>query len=238
MRIKKKINKNTSYNNKCLGCNVCCRDDNFIPISPVDLYRLTKFTELSGKETLETYCSIAIHKRTGLPIAILKKKVGGQCVFKSGVLCLLGENKPETCLLHPLKKIHSELEEPQYMYKNIDCEIANRKIDTISTVERTLQNKEGIDIAELTYNWGKQLHLLAYEVIGDYKNLQKTLHPSFRDDVQYKLAQTLYDIGRTSNLSKQMNNNYKKARKLLHNVRKMSSNNLTNKKTLPIGKWK
>jgi Fe-S-cluster containining protein len=87
------VNRNSQFSYVCNSCGFCCHDK-VITLSPYDLMRLARASDLSTRETIER-----LTIRRG---SILKFTDDGACVALEGSRCSVHRGRPLACRLYPL----------------------------------------------------------------------------------------------------------------------------------------
>ena len=99
----KVLHSETTYINKCGNCNICCKSEEEIYLSVIDILRISEYTNVSIEHLCNDYLAIQEHRDLEIPLLAIKKE-NGVCKFKGGAICVLKEYKPEQCFIHPLRR--------------------------------------------------------------------------------------------------------------------------------------
>lgn len=151
-----KLTKKDSFEFGCNQCGECCRNrdnENAIMLTPLDVYKISKYLNITTVEFIEKYCYGYCGDNSKFPIVILKTKVyRGVCVFSKGK-CSIHPVKPAVCALFPLGRMtigkDSEL---TYFMQKTSC--GNK---TKYTVEEWLSEFNMLEDEKITVIWQKKL---------------------------------------------------------------------------------
>lgn len=124
----KKLSLSDTFSFTCKSCGKCCcnRDaTNPIMIKPSEVYRLSKYLNISTTLLLERYCQNNLGSNSNVPIVHLKSKTEkDMCIFFNKNRCRVYSVKPTVCSLYPLGKIYApeSLEAPKFFFQELDCQ--------------------------------------------------------------------------------------------------------------------
>lgn len=102
----------------CKACGKCCRDK-VIMLNPYDIFKLTKYLNISQAEFASKYCGFYIGRDSNLPIVYIDFK-GGPCPFLVNKRCSVHEVKPFVCASYPLGRGISE-DKLIYFRQKVSC---------------------------------------------------------------------------------------------------------------------
>lgn len=125
----KKLNPQDKFRFKCRACGKCCRNRHDIILPPYDVYKISKYLNLSPEEMINQYCEWYIGPDSKLPIVrILPRGAGNVCPFMQNKLCTIHAVKPGVCALFPLGRaiLHDESQsgnEILYFKQDVDCSV-------------------------------------------------------------------------------------------------------------------
>ena len=157
------IGLDDTFTFKCTQCGKCCIDRNDILLSPRDMYRISKYLDVSPVQLLIDYCEFYIGKNSNMPIVRLRSEGPfSRCTMLKGTQCLIHEAKPSVCAMYPLGRYTecdtSVLEGNEmiktvvhYILQPTDC---GNETET-HTVREWLAgfHMESEDVAYLRWNW-------------------------------------------------------------------------------------
>lgn len=115
------LDLNDTFTFHCIQCGKCCKCNTAIMISPYDIYRISRYLNLSPKEMIIKHCEHSIGESSKLPILTLKvRSYDKSCTFLRDGKCKVHAVKPTVCSLYPLGRVMQETG-VHYILQDVHC---------------------------------------------------------------------------------------------------------------------
>lgn len=140
----------------CSACGSCCIDRDDILLNAYDVYRISKYLDLSQDVFLAMYCDVYIGQTSNLPVVRLDPVGDHQiCRFLLGHKCAIHSVKPSVCALYPLGRAAApDTGEIKYILQPVGCNDTGEKIKVSDFLENAGITEESNEIYKI---WGKML---------------------------------------------------------------------------------
>jgi len=118
-----KLGKDDSFTFGCNRCGSCCREREDILLTPLDLFKISKYLDKSIPDTLADYCEMYEGRDSKIPIVRIRpREYRRTCPFAKKEGCLIHSVKPAVCALFPIGRItNMYTDEFTYFMQPITC---------------------------------------------------------------------------------------------------------------------
>lgn len=142
------LKNNDTFCFACDGCGKCCQEREDILLTPSDLYKMSKYLQISIKEFIETYCELYRGESTNLPLVrILPQEI---CPLNKEGKCIVHSVKPYVCALYPLGfMMNYTTKDFDYFLQPAECE----NYTQTQVVGKWLEDYSLIEEEKLTIIW-------------------------------------------------------------------------------------
>lgn len=177
------------FHNKCSHCSKCCCDEEAIILSPVDLYKLSIYSQKDVPSVIQDMCLTGVHRKHKIPLISLKREANN-CIYKDEEnKCSLGEAIPYQCSIYPLIKEY-KITQDKFVFKksfNRKCNKLN-KVTSLEVIENFLNQKDK-KLREASDNWYKAFSELINISSQDNNSIQ-----SFHKDILSEFNRAIFFI--------------------------------------------
>lgn len=212
-----KLGKDDTFAFGCTKCGKCCRERDDILLTPLDLFKISKYLNQTIQEVLVEYCESYEGSESKIPIVRLKpKEYRKTCPFASKEGCRIHPVKPAVCALYPLGRMTNwETKEFTYFLQPVPC--GNRA--KIQTVRQWLEDFSILDEEEFTMLW--------HQKIGEISEILREIYQERtfnHDPVNAMLMKRLYMCYELNkDFLDQFRNNCTEALQMLTQISKISN---------------
>ena len=180
-----KLGKDDSFTFGCNRCNSCCREREDIILTPLDLFKISKYLNKFITDILGKYCNIYEGPESKIPVVRIKPLENKRkCPFVKKDGCIIQPVKPAICALYPLGRMtNEEKNELTYFVQPTTC--GNKK--HTQTIRQWLAEFSILNEEDFTILWHQKLN----EISGILRELYSKT--SFNHDtINSVLAMNLY----------------------------------------------
>ena len=180
-----KLSKDDTFTFGCNRCNKCCRERDDILLTPLDLFKVSRYLNKTIMDVLSEYCEIYEGKESKIPIVRIKpREYRRTCPFAKKEGCLIHPIKPAVCALFPLGRMTvATTKEFTYFMQPVSC--GNKK--QIQTVRQWLDDFSMLDEEGFTVMWHQNIGEISTTLKDVYNKI------SFNHDIiNSMLAANLY----------------------------------------------
>jgi len=161
----------------CVGCGKCCTFREDILLSPLDLFKMANYLNVTIDAFLHTYCDCYIGEETRLPLVRIQPQGSFKtCPLNSGGKCLVHAAKPYVCACYPLGFFTMDGAAAYFLQPDI----CNKKPQQAQTVRQWLAAHGILDDEDFVKSWHaytcKISTMLRKLQGGTRKKLVKILH--------------------------------------------------------------
>jgi len=123
-----KLGMDDTFTFGCSRCGKCCRNQEDILLTPLDLFKMAKYLNISIKSLLEECCEVYVGESSKLPVVRIKpREYRNTCPFATKGGCRIHAVKPAVCALFPLGRMtHAETNEFSYFLQPATCGNTNQ----------------------------------------------------------------------------------------------------------------
>jgi len=114
----------TVYSNKdfkCNRCGTCCREEEVVRVTIIDIFRIAKYLNLAPATFFKTYCNISDPFKYGYKALYIKTR--GGCPFYKENKCSIYEIRPLICVAYPFT--HTDLEHSIYKFEGVTFDVCS-----------------------------------------------------------------------------------------------------------------
>jgi hypothetical protein len=180
-----KLGKDDSFTFGCNQCGECCKEREDILLTPLDLFKITKYLKKSIEEVLNQYCEFYEGETSKLPVVRIKpKEYRRTCPFLNKGKCIVQAQKPACCALFPIGRM-TNMETGEFIYfkQPISCGSKNQT----QTVRQWLEEFSVLEEEKITILWHKNMGVLSEILRKVYEKFNFN-----HDDINTMLFLNLY----------------------------------------------
>ena len=161
-----KLGKDDTFIFGCNRCGKCCREREDVLLTPLDLFKIAKYLNMTIQEVIKKYCESYEGADSKVPIVRIKpKEYRRTCPFSTGK-CLIHPVKPAVCALYPLGRMtNGETKEFTYFLQPTTCGNNNQT----QTVRQWLDDFSILDEEIFNILWHQKIMEIAKVVRTIYE---------------------------------------------------------------------
>ena len=180
-----RLGKDDTFAFGCNRCGSCCRERDDILLTPLDLFKISKYLKKSIQEVLISYCESYEGSASKIPIVRLKpREYRRTCPFAGKDGCMVHPVKPIVCSLYPLGRMTDpNANQFTYILQPITCGNKNQT----QTVKQWLEGFSVLDEEKINLYWHSQVMRLTIILNKIYDE-----YPIDHDPINHMLLMNLY----------------------------------------------